>query len=194
MRLKLTFLILLLHALSIFGQEHSFPALLESDSTWGKEIFEFPIRFAKEIDYKGYEEALFPDGWSNRDTLTFWSYAFVWYIDIDTLLSEKTLENDIQLYFDGLSDIEGRRKNGVYIPNTVALFLKKDAATFTGKVRTYDRFTTKKLFTLNTLVEQHYCEKKKKMVILFKFSPKDFGHKVWDLLNEVKVRDDVCDI
>lgn len=193
MKNKELIIFLLFFSVLTFGQEESFPELIETDSTWGKEIFEFPIRFAKEIDYKGYEEAKFPKGWSNRDTTTFWSYAFAWSIEFDTVLTEKRLEKDLQLYFDGLNDIEGRRKNGVYIPNTVALFLKKDESTFIGKIRAYDRFTTKKLFFLNVVVEKKYCEQKKKAVILFKFSPKDFDHEIWDELKEVKVKRGVCD-
>lgn len=192
MKAILIFAVLIFHTVISLAQEKTLPTLLKTDTTWGKEIFEFPIRFAKEINYQGYEEAQFPKGWSNRDTLTFWSYAFAWYIDVDTMLSVRTLEKDLELYFDGLNEIKMKRENGVYIPNTVALILKKDESTFIGKLRIFDRFTKKKLFLLNAIIEQKYCKEKKKMIILFKFSPKDFGHEVWDILEEVKVRSEIC--
>jgi len=139
--------------------------LLETDSTWGKEIFEFPIRFAQEIKYKGYEEARFPKGWSNPDTITFWSYAFAWKIE---------------------------KERGVYIPNTVALFIDKDKSQMVGKIRTFDNFRNKRLFTLNVLVEKKYCERTNASLVLFKFSPKEFGHEVWEILDEVKFREGIC--
>ncbi len=192
-------IILLLHSILIFGQEQEHVDLLETDSTWGKEIFKFPLSFAKEIPYEGIEEARFPKNWAKRDSSDFWSYAFVWSININAAeLTEKELETDLQTYFDGLMRIKEKRDNEVFIQSTVALFLEKndakESSQYIGKVRTHDAFFDKKPMTLNVLVEKHYCEQQKKTIVLFRFSPKEFGHDIWLKLGEVKARPNICEL
>ena len=60
-----------------------------------------------------------------------------------------------------------------------------------GSVKIFDRFATKKMITLNVLIESNYLEKEEKTIILFKFSPKDFKHKTWQTLNEIKLHNSV---
>ena len=63
--------LLLLTPLSLFGQEDQSPSLLETDTTWSKEIFHLPINFAKDINYEGIEDARFPKGWSKKAVFRF---------------------------------------------------------------------------------------------------------------------------
>lgn len=179
--------LLLLTSLSLFGQEEQSPSLLVTDTTWSKEIFHFPINFAQEIKYEGIEDARFPKGWSKKDSSTFWSYVFAWHINLNTEPTEKDLENNLQLYFNGLMNK----------PTTLAVFLKtgdaQGIATYKGKVSTFENFFTKEPITLNVLVEKHYCAQKKKSIIVFRFSPKEFSDDVWLKLKAVKLNGDVCD-
>jgi hypothetical protein len=71
---------------------------------------------------------------------------------------------------------------------------KKEKATtfFKGYVKIFDRFATNKMITLNVLIESYYCKKDKKTVILFKFSPKEFKHKTWEMLERIKLHKNVC--
>jgi len=176
-----------------FGQEKDSISLLETDSTWGKEIFHFPLGFAREINYTGVEEAIFPKGWGTVGGDEFWSYVFVWSIDIDTNLTTKDLEKHLKLYFDGVTETKqhGNKENGIY--ETTALFLQKNKTQHIGKIKTFDRFRTKKVLILNASVEQHYCKSKQKMNVVFRFSPKEFGHATWKKLNDIKLKADVCD-
>ena len=97
---------LLLTSISLFSQkeEEAF-YLFAEDSTWGVEIFHFPLGFAREIPYEGIEDARFPKGWSNPDSSTFWSYAFVWSINLNEELTEKMLEDNLKLYFSNVQKI-----------------------------------------------------------------------------------------
>jgi len=83
-------------------------------------------------------------------------------------------------YFNGLNkvdmgDITDSRKASAKVSKTKR---KKSTTFFKGYVKTYDHFATNDLITLNVLIESSYCEEEKKTVILFKFSPKEFEHKV----------------
>ena len=171
--------------------------LLKTDSTWSKEIFHFPLSFAPEIKYEGYEDARFLPGWGKVESDEFWSYAFAWRINLNEEMSEKELQENLQKYFDGLMKVVNKDKEKV-LPKTIALLQKnKDVNNnkqFAGTVQVYDAFKTKKSITLNVTIENYYCEKEKKSIILFRFSPKEFGDDVWLKLHRVKLQANVCDL
>jgi len=167
-------------------------SVLEMDETWGTEIFHFPIRFAKTIDYFGIEDARFPKGWSDTTSDYFWTYLFGWNIDSTVEITTSELEKNMTLYFDGLMTSRNRIEH--FDPKiTVAKFEKTAGNTFRGTVQIYDAFTTKKTLLLNVSVDCHYCESKKATQILFKFSPKGFNHEVWEVMKMAKFQDDICE-
>lgn len=182
----------------LFGQEQEEGFFLETDTTWRKEIFHFPIRFAQNINYEGIEDARFPIGWEKKDSPNFWSYAFAWKIATKGELAENELEADLQKYFDGLMGIGVNKNEELLLQSTTAVFLKKEntknTSRYIGKIKTIDSFFTKKPMTLNVLVDKYYCDEKKKAIILFRFSPKEFGDDVWHIFDEVKVPANVCDL
>lgn len=165
----------------LLGQENEHLFFLETDSTWRKELFHFPISFAPDINYQGAEDARFPVGWEKQDSPNFWSYAFAWNIENSGEITEADLEVNLQKYFNGLMKWQ---KTSVQI-------LKKEennnTASYTGMVNTTDAFFTKEPMTLNVRVEKIYCKQKNKSIILFRFSPKEFGNDVWQNLEEVKL-------
>jgi len=170
--------------------------LLKTEDTWGKEIFTFPIHFAKDINYEGVEEAHFPKGWREVESPEFWSYAFAWNINFTTKLTTTELETNLQRYFDGLMDGVNKKKDLV-LPKTVAKFQNNEDAEklskFTGTVKVHDAFVTQRTMTLHVMVEAQYCEEEKKSIIVFKFSPKNFGNEIWQTLKAIELRENVCE-
>ncbi|MCK5638529.1 MAG: hypothetical protein KAH67_07440 [Flavobacteriaceae bacterium] len=160
--------------------------LLVTDSIWSKEVFTFPIKFAQEINYKGVEEAQFPKGWSQKDSPNFWSYVFVWDVEGNQVNSEKELEMDLKTYFDGLMNSK----------NTITQFHKMESSIdlikYSGIISFFDNLRTKENISLNVLVEKKYCKKTNKSLIIFRFSPKEFNHKVWSTLEMVVLRANIC--
>ena len=49
------------------------------------------------------------------------------------------------------------------------------------------------MLVLNVKIESHFCEKSQKTVLLFTFSPKEFNHKTWEMLDEIKLINRGCD-
>jgi len=183
--------LLLLCSITTFGQKNEFN-LIELDSTWGQEVLRFP---ARNMNYIGVGEVRFPPkGWINPEHTFFWSYTYAWSIDLDSKITEKELEIDLVKYFNSLNKVDmgdatDNRKASAKVTKTKR---KKSTIFFKGYVKTYDRFATNNLITLNVLIESSYCEKEKKTVILFKFSPKEFEHKVWKTLNVIKLYSNIC--
>lgn len=189
-------LIMILFSPTIVGQNHEEVNLIDLDSTWGKEVFPFPIRFAQNIDYQGIEEARFPpEGWSNENHENFWSYTFAWSIDLDRKITGSELERDLEKYFDGLVGTGFIEENKQYKASSMFIKTEDNAAStlFKGKINTYDGFTTKKAITLHIIVKSHYCEKEKKSIILFLFSPKEYNHPVWNTLNKIRLTKNFCE-
>jgi len=188
MKNSILVIVFIMQSMVLFGQEKSNFNILETDSTWNQEVFQFPIPFAPEIKFDGFEDARFPKFWAKKDRADFWSYIFVWSINNPMELTSGILENNIEKYFNGLMNYQ----------NSVALFVKKEPSTnankYIGKLKTFDALVTKKNMTLNVTAEHFYCKQSKKTYIVFKFSPQEFGVNIWNKLENVKLRADFCDI
>ncbi|WP_298417786.1 hypothetical protein [uncultured Kordia sp.] len=187
------FLLTLCCTFAVFGQEKQEADLLTSDASWGKEVIQMPIGFASQIPYKGVEEIRFAPGWSKQKEEGFWSYVFVWDVNLNKTLTTTDLETYLQYYFDGLMDVVNKDKDKV-LPKTVALFLKKENNTneFVGKLQIYNAFHTKDVMMLNCTVKQYFCTKKQKSMVVFRFSPKALGHSIWDELNKIRLKKKPC--
>ncbi|WP_347924252.1 hypothetical protein [Pontimicrobium sp. SW4] len=190
---KIITISLFLFSLVGFSQEKQDLAVFETDSTWIKEIIEFPIGFAQEIKYEGFEDLRFPQGWSKEDSPNFWSYVWAWSIIDTEEVTTNDLEKNIQYYFDGLLGLDFYKIDDKPLRKTNAVFIKKNKSQFVGKVKTHDTRYTKKPMTLNVTVETSFCEQENKTIIHFRFSPKPFDNPVWDTLAEVKLKKDFCE-
>jgi hypothetical protein len=175
-----------------FGQKNEFN-LIKLDSTWGQEVLRFP---ARSMDYIGVGEVRFPPkGWIKPEHAFFWSYTYAWSINVNRKITEEELELDLVKYFNSLNKIDMKATTDKRFSSAKVTKSKKVKATtfFKGSVKIFDRFATNKMITLNILIESNYCKKEKKTILLFKFSPKDFNHKVWKTLNEIKLHFYSCD-
>jgi hypothetical protein len=192
---KLVLIVFLMFSVFSFTQKKETINLIKADSTWGKEIIKVPFWFAPKINYNGYEDIRFAKGWEDIESDGFWVLAFAWDINLKTKPTTKFFEKNLKLYYDGLMKVVNEDEK-ITIPKTKARFKerksKKGTTFFTGIVKTYDAFTTKKVIKLYVKIESIYCEKTKNYLPLFKFSPKKFKHKTWKNLNNIKFQNQIC--
>lgn len=190
---KSLLIISLLFTVLAIGQKNEFN-LIKLDSTWGQEVLRFP---ARSMDYLGVGEVRFPPkGWINPEHAFFWSYTYAWSINVNRKITKEELELDLVKYFNSLNKIDMKATTDKRFSSAKVTKTKKEEATtfFKGTVKIFDRFATNKMITLNVSIESHYCKKEKKTILLFKFSPKEFTHKVWKTLNEIKLHSNLfCD-
>jgi len=195
MRTTIFTLLFICYSVVSFSQEEERMRVIDADTTWFKEIIPFPIHFAPEIKFEGYEDAQFPTGWAKQESPEFWSYIFAWNINHTTPLSPEELEINLQFYFDGLMKLINKDKELV-LPPTTAVFMKADVlnsgSDYAGKVKFFDAFHTKKIIHLNVLVNYHFCQEQKKSIIVFRFSPQKFDATIWDILKAVSLRVNAC--
>lgn len=163
--------------------------ILEAPDTWRSELINFPLSFAPEIDLQGFEDIRFSPGWSDSTSSQFWTYTFVWNIEMSKPFNQDQLTSIFNQYFDGLSQVVDPVDPNQPNPNrkkTESTFTKTDDG-FTGKITMYDAFFSKKPITLHLKVEELRCDTLEKSVIRFDLSPKPFQHEVWDVFQEVKI-------
>lgn len=165
------------------------------DNSWGKEIFSFPISFAQDINYKGIAEVRFPpEGWRDPKHENFWSYTYAWNIHLNRNVDASELIKNLEMYFNGLNGvtIDDKNDHRKAIATIIEIDRKESKILFRGSVITFDRFATNKKITLNVMIESNYCKARQETTIFFKFSPKDFTHRIWKMLQNIKLVEREC--
>lgn len=187
-------LLILSYSTSIFCQKEEHLEILIADSTWNKETLKMPLSFAKDINYEGFEDIRFAEGWAKNESPEFWTYTFAWHIKGIQKQTTENLEKHIKLYFDGL--MLPPNNDEQKLPEALVLFIENEnsnlEADFIGKIKTYDRFHTKKPITLNCTVKSIYCEVKNTSTIVFRISPQALGNAIWKKFEDIKLSESVC--
>ncbi|WP_299336712.1 hypothetical protein [uncultured Psychroserpens sp.] len=175
-------------------EKHDYEAF-QADEIWLKEIIKFPISFAPEIKYEGYEDLRFAKDWRKTEHEDFWCYTFAWHVKTIETQTAEGLETNIKLYYDGLMGAVNKKKN-FQVPETTALFIKTEGedTDFKGKIRVYDSFNSEDMMTLNVLVNVNYCKDSDSSVIIFRLSPQSFDHDIWERFKTVKLKTDICEM
>ncbi len=184
----ITMILLFTHA--VFSQDSLETRIFKADSSWARETFQFPIGFAPQINYSGFEEALFPPGWGKVESPEFWTYAFAWKVDHQESFSQQKLEDDLKLYFDGLMATRETQKSDSTFRTQVQLkpiSSIENEDVYIGQIKLFDGFRTKKVLILNTKITVHNNFEESKDLLLFRFSPKDFDEEIWKQLDSLKL-------
>lgn len=165
--------------------------LIAPDSTWGKEIFEFPLSFAPQLAYSGIEEAWFPKNWIKKDSAAFWSYAFVWKIKTNIPLTGQTLQSNLKTYFNGLMRAQSNEPNPKILNTEVITWNENKAngtSSWKGKIRIYDAFSSKAPLDLFLTIEQVFSKDTSVSLVLFRFSPMQLDNSIWTELNRIRIQ------
>ncbi|MEL6485249.1 MAG: hypothetical protein AAFU57_17175 [Bacteroidota bacterium] len=163
--------------------------VLNSPEGWNSEQISFPLSFAPDIGFTGFEDIRFAPGWSDMKSDAFWAYHFVWYIDQTDPMTEVSLTEIMEAYYDGLMLTVSKSEEhpeGNLPEKTMCLFIKTENG-FTGKVRVFDAFFSKKTILLNFKVKEFFCDKTQKQVVAFDISPQPFEHSVWKQFDAVQL-------
>lgn len=175
-----------INSMLTYGQEHE--SILSAPENWESEIIPFPISFAPSINYVGFEDLRFTPTWSDSTSQEFWTYTFVWYVEKDSSLTESSLSEMMNRYYDGLMGVDYKKKEDQSpIEKTLSVFVATKKG-FKGKIRVYDSFFTKKEMTLNVKVKEAFCAETNKQIISFKLSQKEFDDPIWDRFDDVKLK------
>jgi len=166
-------------------ETQNFP--LVAPDNWRQETIQFPLEFAPSIDYSGTLYVRFAPGWGKQDSDEYFSYVLLWSLDEDPILTSKSLESDLESYFDGLMNMISKDSSSKNNIETKAFFEKIDNKSYAGKIITYDGFMTKKEVTLNMIVTTTPCDNLGKYLITFRISPQNIDQPIWKKLDAISV-------
>jgi hypothetical protein len=173
------------------GKNWVAPYALPAYSGWDIERFQIPISFAPKIQYQGIEDIRFTPGWGKKNSMEYWSYAFLWFLHDLPKLDNKIIEKNLQLYYTGLiaSNIEPRKIPADKIFQTKASIKKiktetGDLKTFRGTIYMLD-YLEQKPITLNCKVHVRSCPELPNAFIFHEISPQPWTAEVWQNLNKL---------
>lgn len=166
------------------------PFSLPTPEGWRTETIPFPLGFAPELDYTGLEELRFAPGMFSAGAEDYWTYAFVWWIPIDTDPGIERLQTDLEAYFFGLTRVVARGNgfdpgNPTYEARLNAVD-ESESGRLRGRVLTFDAFAARKPVELNARIENVRCEEQGRRALIFLLSPQSEGHAVWRSLETIR--------
>lgn len=168
------------------------PFTLPVPEGWRTETIPFPLGFAPSLPYTGLEELRFAPGMFVPGAVDFWTYAFCWWVPEGTPLDSRLLEQDLQVYFAGLSaavaeaehfEAERPHYGAELLPVRTAV---GEPQRWEGKVETFDAFASRGQVILNAVIEAVPCPDAGMMAVLFRLSPQPAGHPVWKTLAQLR--------
>ena len=159
---------------------------------WTTERIPFPIEFAPQIAYKGFEDLRFPPGWQYTTSEEHWSYAFLWWLNGKPKIDAETLQKNLLTYYTGLirTNIDEKKISKekltlvkVTIQNVQAE--KGDMETYNGIISIPDYLDLNyKAINLNCIIHKKDCNTH--TAILFEISPQSLGDAIWQQLNKIE--------
>ena len=101
---------------------YDFPA----PKNWQTERIPFPIGFAPQISYSGFEDLRFAPGWEFTTSEEHWTYTFLWWLDGSPQINNTILQENLKIYYTGLIERNIKPKNIPATKVTVpAVMIKK---------------------------------------------------------------------
>jgi hypothetical protein len=97
-------------ALGMKGQNAK-PEFLKGPVSWQFERFTLPPTFSQNFPYKGAEELRFSPGMFNKDSVNYFSYAFVARLDNTPAFTQEQVKNYLLVYFKGLCASTAKQRN-----------------------------------------------------------------------------------
>ncbi|MDX1998474.1 MAG: hypothetical protein SF066_12215 [Thermoanaerobaculia bacterium] len=146
---------------------------------WGQESIPFPLSFAPQLTYRGFEELRFAPGWSKPTEPGYWSYVIVWWLTEKPALDAATLENALTTYFLVLSEAVGGDEDRFESSQFRAELVADGSAGLTGRIFSIDAFTTGLPITLNVVIESRECVKAKRHAVTLLLSPRAKTEPIW---------------
>ena len=176
-----------------FYPEHlSQPYSYVAPEGWSPELILFPIDFASDIPYKGFEELRFAPGWGNANSNEKWAYTILWWLDDVYQFDENILRSNLETYFTGLTKrraIADSLDMTKYQKATAKVQKVKtetgDVQTFTASASIYDAQVTRKPGILYFKVHIKDCPDKSRTIVLFEVAGNSFTDKVWHQLGKI---------
>lgn len=168
------------------------PILLTGPEDMIFERIDFPLGFAPEIDYQGFEELRFSKGWSKRGSENYFTYIFIFSLEGAPKIKPGQLQQSLEQYYRGLCSAVAGGKDFTVDPERITVQLSKVKGR-RGKRKTYhalvlfqDSFNNGEEVALNMEIEVSRDKKKDRSQVLTLVSPRPYTAKRWQELRQIR--------
>lgn len=157
---------------------------------WRTETIPFPLDFAPDIQHRGIVEVRFSPGFRDPAAPSFWSYAFVWWLEDDVALTRQLISDELTRYYFGLSKAVAGDKYSVRA-DQFRTDLKDDvlatpySSAYRGMIDSFDPFKTGKPIRLTVRIRVGKCEAPRRRFMLVEASPQPVTAAIWTELSQV---------
>lgn len=169
------------------GQEN--PSLLpKTQEGWRYERLAFPLTFAPDLKYQGFEELRFAPGMFNPQSDTYFTYIFALRLEGTHKIDSDFVRTFLLKYYRGLCKAVGADRDPPLDLEKISVSIKKSedrrtgADVFLAEVAMFDAFVTGKPLTLNVEIVSADDPNAKATCLFALASPKPKTDKVWKLL------------
>lgn len=190
MKNLLAYLVSISLSVAALSQEHT-PELLKEPSGWAFERFNLPPSFAPTIPYQGVEELRFAPGMFNKDTASYFAYAFIAQLDNVSMISQNDISDYLLKYYKGLCSTVAKDRNLVVDTTriTAAVEKKKGLANeiiYNASVNVFGVFADGAPVKLNMEVKVLMNTAAKKTYLIFIASPREKTDAIWKKLYAIQ--------
>lgn len=163
---------------------------LNAPKDWRSETIPFPLDFAPEIKYKGFEELRFAPGMFKRESNTYFTYVFFWDLEGNQPITSENLEQNLSLYFKGLCKAVGEAKKLTIDTEQIHTQVIKAKSLdpgheskykdlYSAKITIFDTFNKGEKVELNAEIAVLKTKQENKTVLFFCVSPKSYQDDIW---------------
>lgn len=107
---------------------------------WRHERLEFPLSFAPELEFSGFEDLSFAPGMFVLDSDSYFSYALALRLDGDVEVDERMLAHFLETYYRGLCRTVAEERKVALDASTIHARVRREGALFRASVETFDPF------------------------------------------------------
>ena len=178
-------------SLQVVGQEAS-PKILTGPADWRYEYIPFPLDFAPDLPYTGFEELRFAPGMFDTLAADYFTYTFAISLTNQQPLSGKELSGFLTSYYKGLYAAVADAKKLLADTGAIAVSIQSTTGTptttqaFAIEVLWVDAFTNNKPVRLHMQLEQHHNPKTNSCQLLALVSPQAPGTAIWERLRAIQ--------
>lgn len=174
------------------GEPAATPALLpKTPPNWRYERIDFPLPFAPQLKYDGFEELGFAPGMFNAESDTYFTYIFAMKITNEISIDGKLLKSLLETYFRGLCRTVAQGTDFDIDASKISAKVREhrnetgESKHFTVMLDSYDPFVTGKALKLRlevVVVERNRNDHR----IFAAVSPKPTDSPVWKMLRKLE--------
>jgi len=192
MKSIIAILVFLLWASLVVKGQDTKAEFLKEPSTWEFERFTLPPSFSPNFPYKGVEELRFSPGMFNKDSSSYFNYAFVAQLDNTSSITQSGIKNYLLTYFKGLCASTAKQRNLSIDTSQVNVSIEKknsvaaNSVIYNAVLNVFGVFADGTPVALNAEIRVLNDLKAKKTYLVFIASPKRKIDSIWRQLYAIQ--------